>query len=228
MSDRDSFIDEVSEEVRRDRMFALWKRYGPFVIGAIVAVVALAGVKTWMDAEAEKSARRAGGAVIAAADAPPAEAAEALTTLAGQTDHEGAALLARLRAAAVLAATGDAEGAAAAYDQVAADANAEKLLQDFAAYRAVALRADDLAPADAAAAFEAMATGSGPFRLLALEAQAAAWLRAGDKDAAAQALQVVAEDEATPQGLRQRALAALTALGVSLAKPAGDATEGEG
>ena len=228
MSDRDSFIDEVSEEVRRDWMFALWKRFGPFVIGAIVAVVALAGVKTWMDAEAEKSARQAGGAVIAAADAPPAEAAEALMTLAGQTDHEGAALLARLRAAAALAETGDADGAAAAYDQVAADAKADKLLQDFAAYRAVALRAEDMAPADAAAAFEAMAIGSGAFRLLAIEAQAAAWLRAGDKDAAAQAFQVVAEDEAAPQGLRQRALAALTALGVSLAEPVGDAAGDEG
>ena len=69
MSDRDSFIEEVSEEVRRDRMFSLWKRYGPFVIGGIVAVVALTGVKNWLDSEAEKAARQAGGALIAAAEA---------------------------------------------------------------------------------------------------------------------------------------------------------------
>ena len=34
----------VSEEVRRDRMFGLWKRYGPFVIGAIVVFVVGAAV----------------------------------------------------------------------------------------------------------------------------------------------------------------------------------------
>ena len=230
MSDRDSFIDEVSEEVRKDRMFALWKRYGPFVIGAVVAVVALTGVKNWLDHQARKAARQAGGALIAAADAPPEEAAAALTALAEQTDHEGAAALARLRAAGALAAAGDKDAAAAAYDVIAADAGADKLLQDFAAFRALALRADEMAPDAAIDALEAIAGGAGPFRLLALEAQAAAFLRAGDVEAASEALQIVAEDERTPNGLRQRALAALTALGVTLAPeaPAANAEDGEG
>ncbi|MEL7462628.1 MAG: tetratricopeptide repeat protein [Pseudomonadota bacterium] len=213
MSNNDSFIEEVSEEVRRDRMFALWKRYGPFVIGAIVLIVAAAGGKAWLDFQAREDAKVAGGAVIAAASAPPGEAAAALTAIADQADHEGAALLARLRAAAALAADGDAAGAAAAYDVVASSPSADGLMKDFAAFRALALRADDMAPADALAALEPMANGSGPFRLLALEAQAAAHLRAGDRDAAIAALQTVGEDETAPNGLRQRALAALSALG---------------
>ena len=43
--------------------------------------------------------------------------------------------------------------------------------------------------------------------------QAAAQIRAGDAASAAQSLRVIAEDDATPQGLRQRALATLNALG---------------
>ena len=51
VSDSDSFISEVSEEVRRDRMFALWRKYGPFLIGAIALIVAAAGLKAYLDAE---------------------------------------------------------------------------------------------------------------------------------------------------------------------------------
>lgn len=225
MSDRDSFIDEVSEEVRRDRMYALWRRYGGFVIGAIVAVVAAAGVKTWLDAEAKDEARRAGGAVIAAARGEPAAAAEALAALAEGSDNEGARLLARLRAAAALAETGETDAAAAAYDAVAADGAADPVLQDFAAYRAVALRAPAMAPEEAVAAFAPIAEGAGPFRLLGQEGQAGAWVRAGERDKAVEALRRIAETDEAPNGLKQRAVATLTALGAPLED---DASAGDG
>ena len=40
MADRDSFIDEVSEELRRDRMLTAWRRWGPWVVGVVVLAVA--------------------------------------------------------------------------------------------------------------------------------------------------------------------------------------------
>lgn len=227
MSNNDSFIEEVSEEVRRDRMYALWRRYGPFVIGGIVAVVALVFVKNILDERARDEARRVGGALIAAGEAAPAEAAEALTALAAQTDHAGAALLARLRAAGALAQSGDVAGAAAIYDAVAADSSADELLQDFAAFRALALRAGDLPPQEAIASLEAVAAGFGPFRLLALEAQAGAFLRAGDRAQAIKALREIAVNETAPQGLRQRAAATLGALGAEIEDDK-DAEAGQG
>ena len=39
MSDTDSFIEEVSEEVRRDRLFKLMKRYGWIAILAVLLLV---------------------------------------------------------------------------------------------------------------------------------------------------------------------------------------------
>ena len=39
VSDTDSFIDEVTEEVRRDRLFGLMKRYGWIAVVAVLLIV---------------------------------------------------------------------------------------------------------------------------------------------------------------------------------------------
>ncbi|WP_340108569.1 tetratricopeptide repeat protein [Pikeienuella sp. HZG-20] len=213
MSNPDSFINEVTEEVRRDRMFALWRRWGPYVIGGIVVIVALAGAKAWMDARTAAEARQAGAAMIAAAEVAPTEAAEALTTLAEQTGNKGASALARLRAAGVFAEEGRRAEAVAAYQAVAENDAVDRPLREFAAFRAVMTQAPDLTPSALAEALKPIAEGNGAFRLLALEAQAGALLEAGDVAAATETLRRVVADDATPQGLRQRAEAVLAAIG---------------
>ncbi len=47
MSDTDSFIDEVSEEVRRDRLYATFRRYGWIAILAVLLLVAGATWNEW-------------------------------------------------------------------------------------------------------------------------------------------------------------------------------------
>ncbi|MFV0473035.1 MAG: tetratricopeptide repeat protein [Pikeienuella sp.] len=215
MSDRDSFIDEVSEEVRRDRMYALWRRFGPYVIGGVVVIVALAGAKAWMDANAREEARRAGGVLIAAAETAPTEAAAALADLAERGGTEGAATLARLRAAGVHAAAGEADKAFAACRMVADDVNADPLIREFAAFRAATAGAGDAPPAALIEALAPIAEGNGAFRLLAMEARGAAELAAGDREAAIGTFRAIADDDAAPQGLRQRVQAVLAALGVA-------------
>lgn len=216
MSETDSFINEVSEEVRQDRMFKLWKRFGPYVIGAVVAVVALAGVNEWMTTQAKTRAENTGAALTAASAGAPDQAAQALTVLADAASHDGEAVLARLMAAAAFAEAGDKEAAAAAYDLVNLNADADLVLRDFAAFRALMLRSGEMAPADLVNALNPVAEGSNAFRILALEARGVAHYRAGDADAAAIDLRAVVEDQASPNGARQRASALLTAIGVSL------------
>jgi hypothetical protein len=212
VSDSDSFINEVSEEVRRDRMFSLWRRYGGLVIGAVVAIVIAAGVKTWLDHNAQAEAEAVGGALIAAGEGTPEAAAAALTALAAETGNKGAAMLARLNAGAALAEAGNREEAAKAYDGVAADPGADPLLQDFAAFRAVMLRSEEMAADALIGALSPIANGTGPYRLLAMEAQGFAHLKGGDRQAAVAAFQAIYLDEQTPQGLRQRVEAVLTTL----------------
>lgn len=216
MSDSDLFINEVSEEVRRDRMYALWRRWGPYVIGAVILVVGAAGVKAWLDAKAVDDARQAGAAMIAAAETAPTEAANALTTLADQTEEKGAAALARLRAAGIYAKEGKRAEAISAYQAVAVDEAVDQDLRDFAAFRAVMVDAPAMPPEAVVNALQALAEGNGAFRLLAMEARGIAQLESGDEDGAKATLRAVAEDQATPQGLRQRVEAVLLAIGAPL------------
>jgi hypothetical protein len=216
LSDSDSFIQEVSEEVRRDRMFRLWKRFAPFVIGVVVAVVAATAVLSWLDHRAEEAAREAGGVLLRASDASdPARRAEALLAGADALD-DGPALLARLRAAAELASAGDAasrDEAARLFSEVAATADAAPVLADFAALRGAALA---LAQGDQAAAeplLSGLASGEGPFRPLALEMRAALYLQRGDRDAARADAQAAAADPAATEALRARLAELLAALG---------------
>ena len=216
MSDSDSFINEVSEEVRRDRMFALWRKYGPYVIGAIVLIVGAAGVKAYLDAQERSAAMAAGAELIAASEGDLDQQAEAMAELAGTASHDGARLMAELRAAGAIAASGDAAAAADAYDDIAASPAADALLQDFARFRAVMLRGADMAPGAFADALSPIANGAGPFRLLALEARGIALVRAGDQAAGEDELRAAYSDEAAPQTLRQRIEVLMTAIGGSL------------
>lgn len=216
MSNTDSFIEEVTEEVRRDRMYALWRRYGPYVIGAIAAFILLAAVKTWLDQRAEAAARAAGGALLTASEGDLAKQAAALEELARTADHDGERVLARLRAAGAWAAAGDPQTALRLYDELAADGSVDPLLQDFAVYRSLAIRVENMDPAQQADAWERIADGGSAFRLLALEARGLALVRAGRKEEGAEELRAAYFDPAAPQGLRQRIEAAAAALDVSL------------
>ena len=218
MSDSDSFINEVSEEVRRDRYFSLWKKYGPFLIGGVIAIVVAAAVVTYLDQRARAAAQAAGGALIEASQGDLEAQIAALTELADATDHDGEALVARLRVAAALATDGDAEGAAAIYDRIASDDAADALLQDFAAFRAVALRGEGMPPAAYADALSPIANGNGAYRLLAIEARGIALFRAGDETGARDELRAVYNDERAPQSLTRRVEILAQAMGLELAE----------
>ena len=56
----DSFISEVSEEVRRDRLFAALRRYGWLIGGAVLLIVGGAAVNEWRKARQAPRAEAAG------------------------------------------------------------------------------------------------------------------------------------------------------------------------
>ena len=58
MSDSDSFINEVSEELRRDRLFALMRRWG-WLAGLVV--LAIVGAAAWFELPTHTGARRGPG-----------------------------------------------------------------------------------------------------------------------------------------------------------------------
>ena len=57
MSETDSFIEEVTEEVRRDRLFAFFRRFGWILVLTIILIVGYAAWTEWQKSQFEASAR---------------------------------------------------------------------------------------------------------------------------------------------------------------------------
>ncbi|MEM1313079.1 MAG: hypothetical protein AAGI51_00885 [Pseudomonadota bacterium] len=180
MSDSDSFINEVSEELRRDRMTALWKRYGPWIIGAVALAVAAAAALNWMDSQREAAAQAAGERLAEAASAEdPAARAERFAAAADASEG-GPALVARLSEAAALDEAGDETGAIGVLSLIEQDGAADPIYRALAGFKIAMIQSREAGPAQRIDLFAPHAAQGAPFRLLALEQLAAARLLAGD------------------------------------------------
>jgi len=197
---------EVDEEVRRERLEQLWKRYGNYITAA--ALVALACVGAWRGYVywEERKAAEAGAAYEAAsalADAgnhSEAEAAFAKLASEGTAGYRG---LARFREAAQLGLS-DPKAAVAAYDALARDASLGQSMQDLAAVRAALLLVDTASYQDLRTRLEPLTAADRPFRHSARELLAFGAWRAGDSAAARQWIEAVVSDPTTPGSIRNR------------------------
>jgi hypothetical protein len=221
MSD-DSFIREVNEELRQDQAKALWDRYGPIALAAAVAVVLVtAGWVAWdywTTSRANKSGDDFSQALLLANQGKADEALAALAAL--EKDGYGAyPLLARMRAATVLADKGDAAGAVAGFDAVAADGSVPAAIRDMARLRAAYILVDSGAYADVAQRVETLTADSNPLRHSAREALGlSAWKEARAADAL-KLFEQVADDPTAPRNSRERAT-----MMVELIRGSGDAS----
>lgn len=202
-------LDEVEGDYRAERTAALLRRWGGVLAGALLLV--LAGVGAWQGWQWWQ-ARQAGAAateylaVHRATEAEGADLKAAADRFAALADGPAAGYrtLARLRAAALLAETGDRDGARALWDRVAREA-ADPIYRDLGALL-WALHGLDLEAPDALAArLEPLAREGGTWRASARELLAVVALRRGDAPAAREALARLAADVAAPPGVRERA-----------------------
>ncbi|MCB1310837.1 MAG: hypothetical protein KDK29_02645 [Sedimentitalea sp.] len=212
MSDTDSFIDEVTEEVRRDRLFALLRRYGWIAVLAILLIVGGASWNEYRKAQERAAAQALGDAIVAALanDAPEARA-EALNAVTAGSPG-GAALL-RFLTAAALTASGKTADAVAELEEVARTGELPEIYRQIAAFKALTLQTDSLPAADRRLQFEALAQPGAPLRLLAEEQLALIDIAEGQSEAAIGRLQAILQDAETSADLQQRAAQAIVALG---------------
>ena len=209
MSQSDSFIDEVTEELRRDQLFRAFKRWG--WIG-VLAVVALVGAATYREISTNRdlaAARDFGDAVIAALDLPDAEARAAAFAEITPSRSNQEVLLAFISASDL--SESDPVAAAAALRAIA---DAPDLLPR---YRDLALlRAHILAPLEDQGLVDAtlarLAEDGAPFAGIAREMQALELLKAGDKEGAIAALEALSEQSVVTLSQRQRISALIFAL----------------
>ncbi len=82
MSDTDSFIEEVTEEVKRDKLFAIFRKYGWIAVLGVIVLVGGASYNEYAKSKARVTAEAAGDAISAALAVEDAQArADALGAL---------------------------------------------------------------------------------------------------------------------------------------------------
>lgn len=208
MSNPESFIDEVNEELQRDRLFAALRKYGWIGIAAVILIVGGAGVNEWRKAAATARAQAFGDAVFTALQAETADARlNALSTI--DTPAEGAPLAALMTASQ----TEDPADTVALLDSLAADAQTPVLYRQLARLRAVMAGASVLDPADRQARLESLIAENGPFTILAKEQLALVLIENGDNQAAIAELESILRSAEASQRLLQRASQMMVAAG---------------
>lgn len=211
MSNPDSFIDEVNEELRRDRLFAAFRRWGWVAALGVVVLVGGAAWNEWRKAQAESQARAFGDQIIAALDAEdPAARRDAL---AGVTASGAQAGILNLLLAATEIDAGRPESALTALAAVEADATLPLSYRQIAALKRVILAGDRLPIAEREATLNGLATPGQPFRPLALEQLALLAMEAGQTALALERANALLQEADVSDGLRQRVQQLIVILG---------------
>ena len=209
MSNNESFIDEVTEEVRRDKLFAVFRRYGWIGVLLVVGIVGGAGWTEWQKAQSEARAEGFGDAVTAALtlDTPEARIA-ALKAVPSSGEQSGLLQL-------MLASDPekDRASALAALEAVANDPALDTSYRDLAVLRRVILLGTEAPMADRRSALDGITAPGRPYRTLALEQLAYLLIEDGKTPQAIDALRALTKDQDASQGLRARAEQVILALG---------------
>jgi hypothetical protein len=215
----EEFIREVDEELQRDRMAKLWRRYGALVVALAVLVVAATAGKVgwdqWRQRAMAAEAVRFAAAEQALAAARNEEAAERFAALAaeGGTGYAG---LARLREAEAKLAQGDEAGAVAALEQLAGATADDPILRDLGLLLAAQRELDTADPGELTARLQPLAAADSPWRHRARELLALAAIRAGELDRAKELLAALSREAGVPPTQQRRAEELLQAIGGSV------------
>ncbi|MBU1174963.1 MAG: tetratricopeptide repeat protein [Alphaproteobacteria bacterium] len=182
----DTLFREINEDLRADRMRALWRRFGPYVIGGAVAVVLLVALNEGWSWWQQSNAARSSDALYVALDAAEAGEIDAALAALETVEKQGSGkypVLGQFAEAAYLAQKGKVTEAIVLYDTLAASLDVVRLRE-----LALVLAAFQLVDSADIGGIETRVGGliaaNSPFAGVAREALGLAQYKAGDFDAA--------------------------------------------
>jgi hypothetical protein len=221
VSNNESFIDEVTEEVRKDRLYGYARRYGWIAVVVVLGIVGGTAWREWTGAQARASAEAFGDGILDALDlGAPEDRVAALAAI--PAGGEQAAVLGLMQGSDPAA---DRAAALTSLDAVIAIPDLRPKYRDLAILRRTIIGGAEVPAADRRAALEGIAAPGAPYRTLALEQLALLLVEEGRTEEAITAYLALRQDEEATQGLRARADQMIVALGgevpVGAAAPAG-------
>lgn len=218
-----TFMREVDDAVRADRMESFVSRYGRWIVGLIAAgLIGFAGWLYWQNSQvsaAGESGRTFSAAIEAMGAGRPKAASDQVAGLARGDDptYRALALIAQGNTAA---AQGQASVAAARFGAVANDPDVPMAMRNAALLRQTLSEFDTLPPETIVARLRALVATPGPAFASAAELTALAELRRGNDRAAGLLFKRIAETEGVADGLKSRALQMASSLGADVVRPA--------
>lgn len=209
MSNSENFIDEVTEDLRRDRLFAALRKYGWIGIVAVVAIVGGTAYTEYAKVSKANKAQAFGDAVMDAMDLGDPE--DRRTALAAVPAQDTQQVVLQLLLASDPVENRDAS--IAALTALANDASQPQAYRDLAQLRLVVLQGKDSALAERRMVLEAIAVPGRTYRTLAQEQLAYLLVEEGKTQDALAALNRLTTDQEAPMGLRARVQQMIVALG---------------
>lgn len=200
------FINEVEEELRRDKYNDLLKKFGPWIILICLAIIVGVGIHEYRKAQKERVSESASISFMEASDAMDAgdmDKASSLFKRLSDVGPGGYPGLSLMMAAETAVRDGNTAEAIVLLDQAAerferpvhidmAELKAGYLLADTSSYTALKVRIEPLTAEDR------------PYTYLAKELLGSAALRSGNLDEAISILGDVDVDPGTPATIQQR------------------------
>ena len=212
MSDTDSFLQEVSEELRRDRLYRNIRKYGWIAIVLVFIIVGAATYREYMKSQAETKAELFGTSIIDALNQKDSDDRIAKLQEIIAPGDNSKAIVAMLLSAEAMGnepTTLETNGLKDVAESLSIDAHYRDLLN----FKILLGSAEIMNVEERVKAYDALSEPGNPYRLLAEEQMALIELELGNTDNAVKKISQILLDAELTSGLRNRATQMLIALG---------------
>jgi hypothetical protein len=215
-SESDTFLREVDEEIRRERMNRFVSRYGWAIVAGVVLFLGAIGGWIWWQNRQQQQASTEGETLVAALDSLEVgntKAAEPQIAQLAESGREGYRLAALFTRANMQTQAGSLPAAIATLKSIADDGDAPEPYRQAALVRQTALEFDSIQPQAVVQRLGALARPGEPWFGTAGEMVAVAYLKMGQQQRAGQLFQRLGQDESVPPSIRTRAVQMAGSLG---------------
>jgi hypothetical protein len=213
----EAFLREVDENLRREQLETFAKRYGKWLIAAVVLfLAAAAGWLYWQNRQQQKAEQQSEELMATYTDigAGRTEAAKKRLVPLETSGNKIIRSLALLTEAAVALDANDRKTALAKYRTLSGDDSVPDPYRNLALIRATALEFDNIKPEEVIARLEPLTKPGNPWFGSAGEMTAMALLKQGQKDKAGRLFAAIAADRQVPETIRNRAVQIAGTLGI--------------
>lgn len=213
----EAFMREVDDAVRAGDLEHFWKRYGRWLVAAIViGLLAFGGWIYWQN-QRQAAADKNGEAFLAAVEKlDSGDEKGGLVDLGklAKAEQSGYRAMAQILIANVAAKNGNVKKAVADYAKIAADDSLPRAFRDMALIRQTAAEFDTLEPQKIVDRLKSMTKPGHPWFGSAGEMTAIAYMKMGKENLAGPIFAQIAKQEDVPETLRSRAQQMAGSLGV--------------